>query len=70
MLLITQFHHRIHFHLRTLGQGRDTHGRPRGIWRLKIPGHDFVDDGKMTEVVSGDIEPGMELVVDTMRERQ
>jgi HlyD family secretion protein len=29
-----------------------------------------VTDGKMTEVVSGDIEPGMELVVDTMRERQ
>jgi HlyD family secretion protein len=29
-----------------------------------------VTDGKMTEVVSGDIEPGMELVVDTMREKQ
>ncbi|MBU1163925.1 MAG: efflux RND transporter periplasmic adaptor subunit, partial [Proteobacteria bacterium] len=29
-----------------------------------------VSDGKMTEVISGDIEPGMELVVDTMRERQ
>jgi len=29
-----------------------------------------VTDGKMTEVISGDIEPGMELVVDTMRERQ
>jgi len=29
-----------------------------------------VTDGKMTEVISGDIEPGMGLVVDTMRERQ
>jgi HlyD family secretion protein len=29
-----------------------------------------VTDGKMTEVISGDIEPGMELVVDTMREIQ
>jgi len=29
-----------------------------------------VTDGKMTEVVSGDIEPGIELVVDTMREIQ
>lgn len=28
-----------------------------------------VTDGKMTEVVSGDIEPGMELIVDTTRER-
>jgi HlyD family secretion protein len=29
-----------------------------------------VTDGEMTEVISGDIEPGMELVVDTMREKQ
>ncbi|MBA3018394.1 MAG: efflux RND transporter periplasmic adaptor subunit [Proteobacteria bacterium] len=28
-----------------------------------------VTDGKMTEVINGDIEPGMELVVDTTRER-
>lgn len=29
-----------------------------------------VTDGEMTEVISGDIEPGMELVVDTIREKQ
>jgi len=29
-----------------------------------------VTDGKMTEVVSGDIEPGMELVVNTIGKKQ
>jgi len=54
----------------------DTVDNKQSVWTLRdgqliaiaiITG---VTDGKMTEVISGDIEPGMELVVDTMRERQ
>jgi len=54
----------------------DTVDNKQRVWTLRdgqliaIAIMTGVTDGKMTELVSGDIEPGMELVVDTMRERQ
>ena len=54
----------------------DTADNKQRVWILRdkqlvaIAVMTGVSDGKMTEVISGDIEPGMELVVDTMRERQ